>query len=189
VAYVDISLQKTLINLKRGRHDNIRSKYGVRLMFTIRDIIDLAIQIEQNGEKVYRQAAGEISNSSISSLLLWLAGEEVKHVKWFSELKEKVNEMVDDPRIEETGKRILQGILGDQSFSLRDVDFSTMKETADLLKAAIEFQEDTVLFYEMIQSFIDEKETLNHLDIIIQEEKNHIRLLRESLEGGPLEPK
>ena len=126
-----------------GRHDNIRSKYGVRLMFTIRDIIDLAIQIEQNGEKVYRKAAREISNSSISSLLLWLAGEEVKHAKWFSELKEIVNETVEDPRIEETGKRILQGVLGDQSFSLRDVDFSTMKETADLLKAAIEFQEDT----------------------------------------------
>jgi rubrerythrin len=181
VAYVDISLQKTLINVKRGRHDNIRSKCGVRLMFTIGDIIDLAIQIEENGEKVYRKAAREISNSSISSLLLWLAGEEVKHAKWFSELKEKVNETAQDPRIEETGNRILQGVLGDQSFSLRDVDY--------LLKAAIEFQEDTVLFYEMIQAFIDEKETLNHLDTIIQGEKDHIRLLRESLEGGPVKTK
>lgn len=157
-------------------------------MFTIRDIIDLAIQIEENSEKVYRKAAREISNSSISSLLLWLAGEEVKHAKWFAELKEQVNETAEGPRVEETGNRILQGVLGDQSFSLRDVDFSTMKETADLLKAAIEFQEDTVLFYEMIQAFIDEKETLNHLDTIIQEEKDHIRLLRESLEDGPIKP-
>ena len=151
-------------------------------MFTIKDIIDLAIQIEENGERLYRSAAKQVSHPSISALLLRLADEEVEHAEWFSKLKDKVKRAVDDSRVEDMGKKILLGVLGDQSFSLKDVSFSSMREIEDLLRVAIEFQEDTVLFYEMIRSYIDEKETLDHLNTIIEEENDHIRLLQESLE-------
>jgi hypothetical protein len=55
-------------------------------MFSIQDIIDLAIQIEENGEQVYRRASGEISNPSLVWLLQYLADEETEHARWFSEL-------------------------------------------------------------------------------------------------------
>jgi rubrerythrin len=150
-------------------------------MFTIRDLIDLAIQIEENGARVYRNAAKEVSDASMASLLLRLADDEVTHAKWLSELKDKVDKTLDDPQVEERGRRILQNILGDQSFSLKGVDFSSIKEIEGLLRVAIEFQEDTALFYEMIRSFVDEKETLDYLDTIIEEENRHVRLLQESL--------
>ena len=156
-------------------------------MFTIGDIVDLAVQIEKNGERLYRNAAKQVSDPSVSALLLRLANDEVDHAKWFSKLKDKLNKVIDDPQIEETGKRILLGVLGDQSFSLKDVDFSSIKEIENLLRVAIEFQEDTVLFYEMIRSYIDEKETLDHLNTIIEEENDHIRLLQESLERETVE--
>ena len=151
-------------------------------MFTIGDIIDLGIRIEENAERIYRDAAQGLSDSSIASMLRQLADDEVKHAQWLSELKAKVNRTVEDPQAEEMGKRLLQGVLGDQSFSLKEVRFSTMREIEDVLKVAIEFQEDTVLFYEMIRSFIEGKETLDHLDAIIKEENDHIRLLQESLD-------
>ncbi|MDY6836374.1 MAG: ferritin family protein [Thermodesulfobacteriota bacterium] len=150
-------------------------------MFTIRDIIDLAIQIEENGERVYRKAAQKVSATSIAALLLQLADDEVKHAKWFSDMKEKVTRSVDDSEVEERGKRVLQGILGDQSFSLKDADFASIEEVEGLLRVAIEFEEDTVLFYEMIRSFVDDKETLDHLDTIIEEENHHVSLLKRSL--------
>ena len=150
-------------------------------MFTIRDIIDLAIQIEENGERVYRQAAQEVSQPSIAALLAELADEEVKHARWLSDLKGKATKTIENIEVEETGKRILQGILGDQSFSLKDVDFSSLKGVENLLTVAIEFEQDTLLFYEMMRSFIDDKETLDHLDAIIEEENRHVSLLKESL--------
>ena len=85
------------------------------------------------------------------------------------------------------GKRILLGLLGDESFSLKDADFSKMDRIEDLLRLAIEFERDTVLFYEMIRSFLETRETLDHLDEIIQEEKSHIRSLQESLDSGLVE--
>ena len=153
-------------------------------MFAIEDIIELAVQIEENGEKVYRKASEKISDPSLSSLLQHLADEEVKHAKWFSELKQKVRKTTDDPQLSEMGKRILLGLLGDETFSLKDADFSKMGQIEDLLKLAIEFERDTVLFFEMIRSFIEQKETLDYLDAIIEEENSHIRLLQESLESG-----
>jgi rubrerythrin len=151
-------------------------------MFTIRDIIDLAIRIERNGEKVYREAAQGIPRPDMAALLLQLADEEVKHAEWLSDLEDKVTTTTEDSKVEETGKKILQGILGDESFSLKDADFSHIEDVEGLLRVAIEFEEDTLLFYEMIRSFIDDKETLDHLDTIIEEEHRHVSVLKECLQ-------
>ncbi|MBW2077163.1 MAG: hypothetical protein JRI71_06395 [Deltaproteobacteria bacterium] len=49
----------------------------------------------------------------------------------------------------------------------------------DLLRLAIEFEKDTIFFYEMIQTFIQDKQTLDQLRDIIEEKTRHIGLLEE----------
>jgi len=153
-------------------------------MFSRAEIIDLAIQIEKNGEKVYRDALEKISDHSLASLLEWLADEEVEHVKWFSDLKRMVTKAPVNPHLEEMGKTMLQRVLGDQTFSLKGVDFSKIEQTEDVIKLAIEFERDTVVFYEMIESFIEDEETLDHLKKIIEEENRHVQVLEELLDSG-----
>jgi rubrerythrin len=158
-------------------------------MFDVNEIINLAVQIEKNAEIVYRDAAKEAANPSLVSLLHWLADEEVKHAEWFSELREKVKKIIDDPQLEDMGKAILRDALGDQTFSLKDVDFSKIEAVENLLEQAIEFESDTILFYEMIRSFVEDEdqETRDHLNMIIEEEKGHIRLLEEFLDTETIE--
>jgi rubrerythrin len=156
-------------------------------MFSIADIIDLAIQIEKNGERIYRQALEKMSDPSLASLLQYLADEEVKHAKWFSEMKATIKQTADDSSLAEKGKSILRGVLGDESFSLADADFSKIDEVQGLLKLAIEFEKDTVLFYEMLGSFIQDKETLDQLTIIIEEENRHADVLQGYLKKGGME--
>jgi rubrerythrin len=150
-------------------------------MFTLNDIINLAIRIEKNGEQTYRKAQKEVSNPSLASTLKWLAEDEVEHEKWFTRLREKATTVAEDPRLEEMGKAILEGVLGDQSFSIKDADFSKIEDVNSLLELSVEFEKDTILFYEMLGTFIDDKETLNQLDKIIEEEKSHVQLLEEFL--------
>jgi rubrerythrin len=152
-------------------------------MFTLSEIIDLAIRIEKNGENAYRKAQEEVSNPSLASMLQWLAEEEVEHEKWFIRLKEKTMTVAEDPKLEEMGKAILQGVLGDQVFSIKDADFSKTEDINSLLELSIEFEKDTILFFEMLSAFIDDKETLSQLDKIIEEEKRHVQLLEEFLEN------
>ena len=153
-------------------------------MFSTGEIIDLAVQIEKNGEKVYRDALQKISNHPLSSLLEWLADQEAEHATWFSNLKPAITEAPVDTDLEEMGKTMLQRVLGDQTFSLTDVDFSRIDQIEGLIKLAIEFERDTVLFYEMIESFIDDEQTMDHLKKIIHEEERHAQVLEELLESG-----
>jgi rubrerythrin len=153
-------------------------------MFSIGEIIDLAIQIERNGERVYRNALRHVSNQSLTSLLQWLADEEAEHAKWFSGLKPVLAETPVGKELEEMGRAMLEKALGEHSFSLQETDFSTTDEADDLIKRAIEFQKDTVLFYHMLHSFIDNEETLDKLKKIIHEEERHAQVLEELLRSG-----
>lgn len=151
-------------------------------MFSLRDVIEMAIQIEKNGEKVYRRALEKTSDLSLVSLLQHLADEEVRHIQWFSELAKEAETSVDDPRVEKAGRLLLQRILGNQSFSLADADLSSMKGIEALLATAIEFERDTALFYEMVQSFVQDQDVSDQLDTIIKEEHQHARDLEKFLD-------
>jgi rubrerythrin len=152
-------------------------------MFTIGDIIDLAVQIEENGERLLRDAARESTNPELASMLNWLADEEVRHVERFTEMKGRAEETVPDSRLEDMGKAVLRESLGDQTFTLKNVDFSSLDKVEDLLERIIEFENDTILFYEMIRSFVKDQGTLDLLDAIIREEESHIRTLEGFMDG------
>ena len=138
-------------------------------MFLIRDIIELAIQIEQNAEKVYRNAQTKISDPKIVTILKWLADEEVEHARWFRQLKHTIQTEIRDPAVAAMGKSILSDTLGRQSFSLEDADFSEIRQLADLVSLALEFEKDKVIFYKMLRPFIADGETLDFLENIIAE--------------------
>ena len=148
-------------------------------MFMMGDIIDLAIQIEKNAESIYRKALSKISNPALVSVLEWFIEEEVAHAAWFGQLKESIDTQIKDPAVEAMGKSLLSEVLGKQSFSLKEADFSAIQQLADLLLLAIEFEEDKVLFYKMLGPFISDSETLDFLKKIIKEENHHIQELEK----------
>ena len=148
-------------------------------MFAIKEIIDMAIRIEKNGEAVYRSAMEKISNPALVSLLEWMADEEDGHAKWFSDLKQEVEALSENPFIEEMSHELLNDLIGEQSFSLKEVDFSQIDSTNELIFIFIEFEKDSILFYEMLKPFIQDEDTLAQLDKIIVEENSHIERLRE----------
>ncbi len=148
-------------------------------MFLMSDIIDLAIQIEKNAESIYRKALSKISNPALVSVLEWLIDEEVAHAAWFRQLKNSTGTQIKDPAVEAMGKSLLSEVLGKQSFSLKEADFSEIQRLADLLLLAIEFEEDKVLFYKMLKPFISNSETLDFLEKIISEDNYHIQELKK----------
>lgn len=155
-------------------------------MFTLGEIIDLAVQIEKNGEKSYRKAQNEASDISISAMLKWLADDEMEHEKWFINMKKEIDEKVEDPMLEEMGKEILTSVLGEQAFSMDDADFSNIENMRALLELSLEFEKDTILFYEMIKDFIDDNNVMTGIDKIIEEEKKHVKKLEEFMGKGDI---
>ena len=150
-------------------------------MFTPEEIVRIAVQIEKNGEKAYREALAYLEDEKLRSLLGWMADEEVRHKEWFEDfLKRMENEKL--TAAEALPQDLLESILNRRTFSLEETDFTKVQDLDDLIRTSIEFEEDTVLFYEMLQSFIENESVAQALDEIISEERSHIRKLEEYLE-------
>lgn len=153
-------------------------------MFTLYEIYDLAIQIEKNGEDFYREAEKKVSAPQLKGLFLRLADQEVKHRTWFGEKKESSKAGSKNLEMDEMSSRMLKDILGDQRFSLGEVNLADMHTVEDLLTMAIEFEEDSIIFYGMLKSLIADDEIIKGLDEIIEEEKLHIEVIGSYREEG-----
>jgi rubrerythrin len=155
-------------------------------MFTPLDILDVAVQLERNGEKVFREAVEKVRHRDLAELLNWMADQEKAHMQWFTELKAKIREPFNDPMLQEMGREILQETLEDASFNLKNVDFTKIDEIRELLNLSIEFEKDTAIFYELLLSFVEDRESRELLEKIIDEEHNHAKLLKEFVETAQM---
>jgi rubrerythrin len=153
-------------------------------MFSIREIFELGEQLERNGRRFYADALAAFQDPWLSSLLRWLAEEEVRHEEWFARRKEALGKGEGDAITQDMGNAILRDILGDQTFSLKEADFANVGEVRDLITIALEFEKDTILFFEMVQTFLEDPETLEGLKAIIDEERRHIQSIEEYGRSG-----
>jgi rubrerythrin len=148
-------------------------------MFSIREIIDMAIQLEKNAETFYRKALARVSTPILEPVLVCLADEERDHAEWFERLKRALEEAKASGEKGELDGEVLRSLVGDQKFSLAEVDLAEIESVEELIELAIEHEKDTILFYQMLQSFIDDPETNKELDEVIAQEEQHIKLLKE----------
>jgi len=150
-------------------------------VFTANEILDIAIRLEKNGENIYRRAIEKIAMPELASALEWVADEEVRHAKWFSDLKRNTAGQSIGMSVEEIGPDFLGSVIGEQSFSLQGIDFTSIDQVSELLDIFIEFENDGILFYEMLLPFIRSESARELLETIIAEEREHIKVLKERI--------
>jgi rubrerythrin len=154
-------------------------------LFSADEILDMAIKLEKNGEAVYRQAIEKVSKPELMALLEWMADEEAKHAEWFYRLKLDLEKKRTNPFMEEMSRELFNDLLGDSNFNLKDVDFSSIDKFDDLIAVFIEFEKDSVLFYQVLEPFIEDPAALENLNKIIDEENRHIEKLQEFVGREP----
>ena len=160
-------------------------KFERKAMFTAEEVLDIAIRIEKNGERYYREAIKKAANQTIASMLGWMADEEKQHADFFVKMKENMSSTVGNPVADAFGHEILDKLLGNQSFSLEEVDFGKIEQVKDLFGVFIEFEEDTILFYQMLESFLQDEKARQELRRVIDEEHRHIKKLKGFLASEP----
>lgn len=156
-------------------------------MFTIADIRNIAMQIERNGEATYRKAAELATDPDLAAAFRQMADEEKRHADWFEAI-EMNRELTEAEReMEAVGKKILQEMVKDKTFSLDEEKLAEAETFTDLINESKKFEADTIIFYEMLSGFIDDHETMEQLNEIIIEEKKHSEDLRKLLDDAAAE--
>ncbi len=146
-------------------------------MFSIGEIIDIAVKLEKNGETIYSATAAQTRDGPFRDLLNWMAGEESAHAERFVKIKGGIVADEEHPMPKEMRKSLVDRFVGNQAFSLNEVAFSKIKGQKELIQIMLDFEKDTILFYEMMRSFLAEEGPRSALDEIIAEEKQHVEKL------------
>ncbi|TWI75586.1 rubrerythrin [Desulfobotulus alkaliphilus] len=149
--------------------------------FNADEIFQMAIQIEQNGTKFYRNAAEGVQKPEEKEFLLKLAEMEVDHENTFTEMKRSLSEdekakTVFDPENETL--LYLKALADTRVFFQKTIDTSSLKE---ILKEAIVAEKDSIVFYLGMKELVPAGKGKERLDAIIKEEMGHIRLLSKEL--------
>ena len=153
----------------------------MRYDFNADDVFEMAEQLERNGAKFYQDSAASVEGDSAKDLLVKLASMEIDHEKTFKQMRADLagaekQSTVFDPE----GEAILylRALADTRVFFEKQIDATSLRE---ILKAAIEAEKDSIVFYLGMREMVPEKKGQDRLDEIIKEEMNHIRLLSREL--------
>ena len=148
-------------------------------MYTIEDIRDIAIQIERNGERTYRLASEKAVDTELAKLLSWMADEEERHGGWFEGFAADRQVFQENFEMEAMGRSLLREMVKNQTFSLNGEKLDAAEDVIALLTQSLNFEKDTIIFYNLIESFIDDPKTSEQLSIIVEEERGHVNELKK----------
>jgi rubrerythrin len=86
------------------------------------------------------------------------------------------------------GRELLQDIVRSQTFSLQGRQLAEADDLEELIAQSIEFEQDTIDFYEFLASFLDDPRAVEQMRRIIDQEREHVRQLEAvRAEGAPPE--
>ena len=148
-------------------------------MFTMDDLLEVAVKMEKNGEAVYRKSLKKIRQKALTDLLSWMAAEEAAHGRWFLEQKNRLALQPEEKALKEMIPEVLQDMMGEKALSLDEVEFDKISTPLELLNIFIEFEKETIKFYELLEMFIESEEVRKGLKTIIREEKTHVEKLAD----------
>jgi rubrerythrin len=155
-------------------------------LFTAAEALEMAMEIEKNGEVFYNAAATKATDAGVKALFEELAVQEQKHYAVFQKMAGNVSETASLPEGDterDEYQAYLQAALGNALFAGPDKALAMAEQAHDrqtALRAAVGFEKDTLLFFYDLGEMVGDadRETLAR---IILEEKAHLRRLAKML--------
>jgi rubrerythrin len=154
-------------------------------MYNAREILEIAVRIEENGARFYRAAAKFINDPESEKLLVKLADMEVKHEETFRSFIQEMGNKADsggfiDP--DGDAARYLGAIADGYVFPVDEdpTEKLTGAETiSEIIDFAIGLEKDSVIYYLGIREVVPPALGRERIDRIITEEMHHITMLSD----------
>ncbi len=152
--------------------------------FTATEGLEIAMEIEKNGEVFYNGIAAKSTDPELKALFAELALQERGHHQIFQNMLGNVKPAPGQSVAEYDQYEIyLKVALENALFAGPDKALSLAKEAGDretALRAAMGFEKDTLLFFYDLRDMVSKADQENITKIIL-EEKKHIRRLVDML--------
>jgi len=129
--------------------------------------LDYAMQIELEGEKLYRSFAKKTSSNQLKTLFNWLANSEINHYKKFNDMQENEMSETEDITLLSDTYNILKKVI--EKNSKPDFIHNQLNIYSDIL----EIEKQMALFYEQKAKKTNNIKLKTIYQNIADEEKRH----------------
>lgn len=144
---------------------------------TIYEVLQLAIHLEEEGQKFYQKYANK-ATGTIKEALIGLAQDEIKHASYFKslyyDLKEKPGV---DYLFEEEVTKYFKDYAASAAFNRDDKPVNTVKEAIEM---GIITEKNSIDYYEYLLKY-SSGEASEMIKVIIDEEISHLDTLEKLL--------
>ncbi|MFH1368452.1 MAG: ferritin family protein [Elusimicrobiota bacterium] len=148
-------------------------------LFSAGEIIQLGIQIEQNGREYYLDVAKKSKSKEAKEIFEFLADEESKHEKVFKAMLSSVEKYESPEAYSEDYDAYMKSLSKEHVFTGKNKG----KEAASLAKSdlqavgmAIGFEKDSILLFQEMKKLVSE-EGHAAVDKLIEQEQGHLAKL------------
>ncbi|MEN8126284.1 MAG: ferritin family protein [Planctomycetota bacterium] len=158
------------------------------ITFNADEIFEIAEQIERNGAKFYREAAGNASDADVKELLLSMAAMEDGHEQIFAQMRKELPAADRESNVFDPDNEValylktmadFHGTEGKVSSTER---LTGNESLADILKIALQAEKNSIAFYVGVKDMLATKSGKEKVQAIIIEEMAHVATI-----GGKLQ--
>ncbi len=149
------------------------------LNFTGDEIIEIALQMEESGKLFYERAQDYAKEAKLKDMLVYLAKEEDQHIQAFTKLGEQLSrQFVPNERYLGEYADYVKSLVNSHIFKLSEVEdlVTSIKTDQDIVRFAIGFEKDSIIIFQEFKNAAN-KEGAEVLEKLIDEERNHIKLI------------
>ena len=147
---------------------------------SIQEIIEIAIEIEKNGELFYHTLSESANTAMLKGLFKFLSGEEKKHKVRFEEILKSVGGYQISDVYYATEYMGYMKALADERVFTKDASAleiaKNLKSQKEAIELAIGFEKDSIIFLHEMSDMMDEPERKT-VQKLLNEEREHIRRL------------
>jgi len=153
-------------------------------IFNVKEIFQIAIRIEENGERFYHNAVKLTEDIAIKGVFGLLAEEEMKHKEIFTTLLSEVTKDINFDAYPDEYLDYLQAYVNNTIFKQKQIEeeMNKIKDVTSALNFAIQRELDSILYYQEIKRFIPENQQ-DKMEGIVNEERKHYKELTGIKEG------
>jgi len=151
--------------------------------FNAAEIFNIAIEIEENGRRFYEKSGTLLDDPDVKQLFEDLARQEAEHKAKFETLKAELPPEAFSPVVWDPDNKLDDYItmMANQhvfvSSDSMNARLDRIKDVSDVLKLAIEFEKDSVIFFLSMQEATFGKKGQELIGTLIKEEQTHLRRL------------
>ena len=153
-------------------------------IFNFQEIFQIGLEIEQNGERFYREASARARKAPVKAVFSELAAWETAHVHLFEKLRQEAQAAEQgSAALVSEGEALdhLRALAGSHLFK-QDKNPSALaalcQNEKEALETALRFENEAIELYTAMKKAVPESLGKVHIEPLILEEERHVSILQ-----------